>query len=113
MCWHFRPRTPGGSTATRTPVRKTRMTERRSGLRVSPPRAEDAGVRDEERDEVVQRRAHPRGSGRIAAEDDAALIDQRQERADDQGDRDGAPQVLRLRAVREARSDALHDGRPG
>src|SRR5207249_3994273 len=57
------------------------------------PRAgEEAGGRHAERGQVVRPNPHPRDDGRVTAGDDARLVHEREDRADDGGDGERPPQ---------------------
>ena len=75
-----------------------RARRRRSG---AP--AEQPGVGDQERDDEVQPAAHPGADARVARGDHRALVDEREDQADDEGDPDCPPQVGAPAAERDRR----------
>src|ERR687888_949200 len=68
---------------------------------------EDAEVRNDEGDAIVQADLHPRQPGRVSTEDHIELVDGRQNRADNQSDPDRAAKSGRLTTDGERRAPTV------
>lgn len=81
-----RPAQTRARTGART--RRARATPREAHSLYSAPRAEQTGIRYQERHHEVQARPHPSPRTGVTAEDHRALVDQRQHNADNDRDPD-------------------------